>query len=81
MFDYDYTICTEPDEDIFKRQCAALEKHIPLLKKEPLMTDVDNTKIQIYFKDGKKIKVKNDYMVGAVYIQSEIELTQFFKDK
>ena len=76
MFDYDYTICTEPDEDIFKRQCAALEKHIPLLEKERLMIDVDNTKIQIYLKDGKKIKVKNDYMVGAVYIQSEIELTQ-----
>ncbi len=79
MYKYDYNICTEPDEDIFKKQCAALEKHIPELKKEPLMTDVDNTKIQMYYKDGKKIKVKNDYMVGAVYIKSEIELTQFFK--
>ncbi len=78
MYKYDYNICTEPDEDIFERQCAALEKHIPSLKKGPFMTDVDNTKIQIYFKDGKKIKVKNDYMVGAVYILSEIELTQFF---
>ena len=34
----------------------------------------------IYKKDGATIKVKNDVYVGGVFVDSEIELTQFFKN-
>lgn len=77
---YKYTICNGPDEEIFVKQCKALEKHIPGLTKEELLTDVDETKIQQYKKDGKSIWVYNDYyQVKAVYIESEIELMKYFQ--
>jgi len=30
---YEYNICNQADEEIFVKQCAALEKNIPNLKK------------------------------------------------
>ena len=76
---FHYSICTVPDEEIFIKQCKALEKNIDGLKKEKLLIDVDDSKIQIYYYNGKEIKVVNDYYVGALYVDSEIELEQFFK--
>lgn len=75
---YDYTICSEADEEVFKRQCRALEKRIPNLEKTKLLVDVDSSKTQIYIKDGKQIAVHNSYYIGAIYIKSEIDLDQFF---
>ena len=75
---YDYTICSEPDEEIFKKQCKALEKHIPNLEKTEMLVDVDSSKTQIYIKDGKQIAVHNSYYIGAVFIKSEIDIQQFF---
>ena len=81
MYKYDYNICTEPDRDIFIKHCRALEKHIPNLVKDELLKDVDESETQIYYLDGKKILVHNCYYVGAVYIESEVDLEQFFDNK
>lgn len=75
---FDYTICNQPDVDIFKRQCQALEKHIPDIKKGRLLTDVDGSQTQLYLLDDTSITVHNSYYIGAVYIESEIDLAQFF---
>nr|DAL05234.1 MAG TPA: hypothetical protein [Caudoviricetes sp.] len=75
---FDYTICNSPDSDIFLRQCKALEKNIPDLKKSEILKDIDGSEVAIYFKDDKKVTVHNSYYVGAVYIQSELDLTMFF---
>ena len=76
---YKYSICNMPDEEIYKKQCVALEKHIPGLKKGNELTDVDYSKVQEYFLDGKRITVHNSFYIGAVYIKSEVELAQLFK--
>lgn len=76
---YDYNICTNADEKIFQKQCKALEKHIPNIKKGELLEDVDGSKTQFYCKDEKKIAVKNSFYIGAVFVESEISLEQFFK--
>lgn len=76
---YSYNICTNADETIFKKQCSALEKRIPNIAKGRLLEDVDGSKTQFYRKDGKEIIVKNSYYIGAVYVESDVELTQFFK--
>lgn len=78
---FHYSICTVPDEEIFFKQCEALEKNIKGLKKEKLLVDVDNSKIQIYYYNGKKIKVANSYYVNELYVESEIDLEPFFKKK
>lgn len=75
---FHYNICTEPDEEIFKKQCIALEKHIPNLVRVDLLEDVDGSKIQIYKLGDKEIIVYNEYTIGEVYVDSEIELEPFF---
>lgn len=75
---YEYNICNQADEDIFDKQCSALEKNIPGLVKQKLIIDIDNSKIQNYTLNGNDIKVFNDYYLGAVYIKSQIDLEIFF---
>lgn len=72
-----YNICTNSDERIFKKQCSALEKYIPNIVKGKFLEDIDGPKTQFYYKNGKEIFVKNSYYIGAVYIESDIELTIF----
>ncbi len=75
---YEYNICNEADEQIFIKQCMAIEKNIPEIKKLEILTDVDESKIQKYLLNGKEIKVYNSYDIDAVYIESEVELTKYF---
>jgi len=76
---FSYNICTVADKEVFKKQRAALEKHIPNLKKEQLLEDVDGSETQIYYLNDKKITVHNSYYIDAVYVDSEIYLTCFFQ--
>lgn len=75
---YEYNICTEADEEIFNKQCKALEKYIPNLRKENLLIDVDGSKVQCYFLSSKKITVHNSYYIGAVFVKSEIDIRKYF---
>ena len=76
---FEYTIYTVPDEDVYRRQCRALETNIPGLRKIYELDDADGSLISIYKKDSKEIKVSNDYQVGGVFIDSEIDLLPFFQ--
>lgn len=73
-----YTICNQADEELFNKQCAALEKNIHPLEKENILDDVDGSKIQIYHHNGNEIKVINSLYTNDLTIESEIELKQFF---
>lgn len=75
---FEYSICNQPDGTIFKKQCKALETHIPNIVKGKMLNDVDGSQTQTYSVNGKEITVHNSYYIGAVYVRSEIELTQFF---
>lgn len=76
---YRYIICDTPNEEIFFKQCDALEKNIKEINKKELLEDVDGSKIQIYFYNGKEIKVINSYYENELFVESEIELENFFK--
>lgn len=73
-----YGICDNPDAELFKKQCAAIEKHIPNLKQEPLLEDVDGSSIQIYTHKNGEIKVCNDYSLGDLYVESDFDLLPYF---
>jgi len=75
---YEYNICNQADEEIFLKQCNALENKIPNIKKDKLLIDVDESKIQKYLLDGKEIKVYNSNYINEVFIKSEVELEQYF---
>lgn len=74
---FEYNICTVFNEDIFKKQCVALEENIPNLCKKDFLQDVDGSDTQIYELDGKRIRVVNDSAFG-VEIQSEFDIKPYF---
>lgn len=76
---FEYMICNQVDEDIYYRQCDALEKHIPQLEKKEELVDVDESKFQRYSLADKNITVLNSFYLNGVFVRSEIELEQYFK--
>ena len=75
---HEYTICTVADEEIYRKQCQAIEKRFNI-KPENVLEDVDGSLISVYHYDDKEILVINDEDTGIVQVKSEIELKQFFK--
>ena len=75
---FEYAICNMADKEVFEKQCAALEKNIPGLKKEKRLQDADDSEIQIYNLSGKKIRVYNSYYLNEVYVRSDVDLMAFF---
>lgn len=73
-YPFDYNVSPDNSPEAFKKVCKKLEEHFYDLIKEPLLVDVDGTTIQTYTRQGKKIVVFDDYDIGAVFVQSEIEL-------
>ena len=78
-YKYSYTICNQPDQSLFERQCKALEKHIAGLRKDHLLEDVDGSLDQYYFHEKGTLVVSNDYYVGALYIDSDFDIRPYFK--
>lgn len=77
-YKYSYTICNYFAPEWFDKQCSALEKHIPNLKKHNLLEDVDGSKYQKYDHPRGEIEVANDYEVGALYIDSDFDIEPYF---
>ena len=75
---YFYGICDNPDEELFKKQCAALEKHIPNLKRARLLEDVDGSSYQHYNHPLGEVVVSNDYTLGDLYVESDFDLEPYF---
>jgi hypothetical protein len=71
-------ICASADNNIYLRQCAALENAIPEMTQIEELHDVDGSRYRAYIYDGKKIEINNNYYLDALYIKSEIQLEQFF---
>lgn len=76
---YDYNICSQADRALFHKQCQAIETHIKPLKKEQTIQDIDGTLVKKYYHRLGQITVKNDEQVGALYVTSDFDLTQFFQ--
>lgn len=77
---FKYTVAKEADNKAFLSACNKIENQIHPLKKETPLVDVDGSVIQVYYCKNKKIKVLNDYEVDAVYIRSEKDLSDLFKN-
>lgn len=72
---FDYTISPYADEKIFNMALNLFESKFSDVRKEKLLVDVDDTALQIYVKSDKRIKFFNDYEVDAVYVKSDIDLS------
>ncbi len=72
-----YVITNFPDDEIFHKQCRALEKRIPDLQVEKLLEDMDGTLIQIYHHPKGKIEVWSEALDG-VDIRSDFNILPYF---
>lgn len=75
---FTYNIFKNANTEEFRKACSTIEAKMPELKKSAPLEDVDGTVIQIYTTGDKKVKVVNDFEVDAVYIDSEIDLSEIF---
>lgn len=75
---FDYTICGEYDVKKYRETVALLKKTFPEfhIKKE-IVDTLDGDMIQVFEHGEDKIRVVNDYMTGAVYVESTIEIKLF----
>lgn len=77
---YSYSLCPEISNEVFIAVCQKIEQRWPELRKERLLIDVDGTMLQIYYQGQKEAVVYNDVEVGAVYIESDIDMDNLFGD-
>lgn len=74
---YDYNLYPENNPDEFKKARRILREAFPGTEQEPLI-DVDGSITMIYQVEGKKICLNDDYYIGAVYVESDIDLSHLF---
>lgn len=74
-----YTICNFADDEIFRKQCRALEKYVPNLKPERFWDCLDGTLIQYYQHPKGKVEVRSDADTDVVYVDSEFDLLPYFR--
>lgn len=77
-YPYSYTFALDVDDSIFDACCSMLEKNLVRLKKEKLLIDVDGSETQVYYWNGQEIIVHNSCYVGAVYVESQMNLLPYF---
>ncbi|MDO4479059.1 MAG: hypothetical protein Q4B73_08510 [Lachnospiraceae bacterium] len=71
---FSYNISKNANNQAFKMVCSRIESGINEIKKEDLLVDVDGSLIQTYHTKNGEITVFNDYLVDAVYVDSELNL-------
>lgn len=77
-YKYSYNILPNTNDERFEEICKKIENSFDGLVKEKLLEDVDLSSYQHYIFQGKEIAVCNDYYVGALYIDSDIDLSELF---
>lgn len=77
-YKFDYNIHSNADNDIFLKICGKICEKYPQIVLGKLLNDVDGSAHQIYYVDGEEIAVSNDYYIGAVYVKSNIDLSELF---
>ena len=76
---YSYNIEKEADVEAFLRACTMIESAgIDGIQKTDFAIDVDGSLLQVYQVSDGEIVVFNDHEVGAVYADSDIDLSALF---
>lgn len=72
-----YVIHTNNSPIIFKETCKRVKEMFPEAIEQKLLVDVDGSTIQTFTQNGKDIDIIDDYDIGVVFVQSEIEIKHF----
>ena len=72
---YVYNVLNKNSAAAFVEACEKIENYSPAMTKEDLIVDVDGTTIQSYRLNGKEVVFFDDYDIGAVFIESDVKLS------
>lgn len=75
---YEYMICNVADEEVYEKQCAAIEKYIPGITKQKELIDVDGSRIQRYSYNEEKIVVINSIDENELIVKSTEDIKCYF---
>ena len=73
---YLYPIHNEMSKTEFSKTCRKIQKGLKGLEPEEIIEDIGYSQIQIYHFEGQKIGVYNDECIDAVYVCSDVELSE-----
>lgn len=74
-YEFEYSIYPDNSSSIFDETCEKIDRAFKDAEKQEKLVDVDGSTIQRFHIDGKKVVVYDDYDVGAVYVESDINLS------
>ena len=81
-YPYSYNIAREFDTEAFWRVVTKLDEILPDNTEQKFIEDfLDGSLLKIYRIEGRVIRVDCDWDIGAVFIDSEINLDAVFGDK
>jgi hypothetical protein len=63
---------------MFLKICSLIENHVSEITKEKILIDVDGSCFQRYRTPQGIIMVSNDFEVYALYVDSDIDLTNIW---
>lgn len=73
---YLYPIYNEMSKKEFSKTCRKIQNGLKGLEREEIIEDIGYSQIQIYYLEGQKIGVYNDECIDAVYVCSDVELSE-----
>lgn len=73
---YLYPIHNEMSKTEFSKTCRKIQNGLKGLEREEIIEDIGYSQIQIYYFEGQKIGVYNDECIDAVYVCSDVELSE-----
>ena len=77
---YSYNICNQPDNKLFQKSVNKL-KNIPDMKYINTLKDVDDSLTAKFTYRNGNVFIKNDEIVGALYIESDKDIEDLIYDK
>ena len=80
-YKYHYVISKENSPQRFKEACAIIETKLPEVQKKEFAVDVDGSTIQVYEVNGEEIVLIDDYDIGVVFADSNIEIASLFEEQ
>ena len=76
---YSYNICNQPDDKLFQKSVNKL-KNIPDMDYVNTIKDVDDSLIAKFICRDGNVFIKNDEIVGALYIESDKDIEDLIYD-
>ena len=80
-YKYDYTVNPENSSESFRELCEIIARQYPTFRREELFIDDDGSTIQVFSSEGKEIVVYDDYNVGAVFVVSDVDISNNSPDE